>query len=310
MIKYTYNYFVRSIMLWENLREEEFDLAIKESSGLCVLPLGCIEKHGQHLPVGTDYFETMSIVKEAAKREKVVIFSPGAWLGEVSCYHALKDPARMDLRGNIAIKQSTILTVLSELCDEIARNGFNKILIVNGHGGNTSLLRHFLRSQSYEVRDYATLLTSAFDFKLTEPRRLLSVITNRKKDFSYLTDEDIATILRFAESGTGGAHADIRETSMVMAYDESLVAKERYEAESGVSTGKSKALKSLGVETVNEWLADYPNSYEASPPIGASANIGRAMIRVSSERLAKIFKAVKEDEQCLKSAKMLIKDYK
>ena len=41
-------------MLWENLREEEFKDAIKKSGGLCILPVGCLEKHGQHLPVGTD----------------------------------------------------------------------------------------------------------------------------------------------------------------------------------------------------------------------------------------------------------------
>ncbi|MBQ2931988.1 MAG: creatininase family protein, partial [Clostridia bacterium] len=41
-------------MLWEHLREEEFEDAVKRSGGVCVIPLGCIEKHGQHLPQGTD----------------------------------------------------------------------------------------------------------------------------------------------------------------------------------------------------------------------------------------------------------------
>ena len=41
-------------MKWEYLREEEFDGAIEKSGGLCVLPIGCVEKHGQHLPVGCD----------------------------------------------------------------------------------------------------------------------------------------------------------------------------------------------------------------------------------------------------------------
>ena len=42
-------------MLWENLREEEFYDAIEASGGVCVVPVGCLEKHGQHLPVGTDF---------------------------------------------------------------------------------------------------------------------------------------------------------------------------------------------------------------------------------------------------------------
>ena len=58
---------------WEYLREEEFKGAIKESGGLCVMVLGCLEKHGQHLPVGCDSIKGDGIVKEAAKLEDVVI---------------------------------------------------------------------------------------------------------------------------------------------------------------------------------------------------------------------------------------------
>ena len=79
-------------MIWDNLREEEFEGAIEKSGGLCVIPIGCTEKHGQHLPVGTDYMEAITIVKEAAKLEDVVILPVGAWLGEVSCFHSFKDP--------------------------------------------------------------------------------------------------------------------------------------------------------------------------------------------------------------------------
>ena len=72
-------------MLWENLREEEFQGAIEKSGGLCVMVLGCLEKHGQHLPVGTDSLKGDGIVKEAAKLEDVVIFpttrqSDALWL--------------------------------------------------------------------------------------------------------------------------------------------------------------------------------------------------------------------------------------
>ena len=167
-------------MLWENLREEEFDLAIERSGGVCVIPIGCLEKHGRHLPVGTDYFQAMHIVKRAADAESVVIFPIGAWLGDVSCFHAFKDPGASRLRGCIGISQKTLLTVLGELCDEIARNGFKKILLVNGHGGNDPLLKLFLRMQSYESKDYATLTTSAYAFSETAPKKLLgSLLTNR-----------------------------------------------------------------------------------------------------------------------------------
>ena len=294
-------------MLWENLREEEFERAIELSGGLCVIPFGCLEKHGQHLPVGTDYFEAQSIVLGASEREEVVVFQPGAWLGEVSCFHAFEYPGEMKLRGSIAIKQETILKVLEELCDEIARNGFRKILIVNGHGGNTALLRHFLRCQSYTRKNYATLVTSAFAFGEIAPKKLYNTVLQRKKDFSYLSDEDIATLKKFAETGTGGGHADIRETCLVMDYDESLVAPDRYDAETGVSNHRTDYLSDAGVESVNSWLANYPASYEAYPPHGASKNIGRAMKRICVERLEKIFALIKSDEDSVRSAQMLEK---
>ena len=41
-------------MIWEYLREEEFSNAVETSKGVCVIPMGCLEMHGQHLPVGTD----------------------------------------------------------------------------------------------------------------------------------------------------------------------------------------------------------------------------------------------------------------
>ncbi len=281
-------------MLWENLREEEFEDAIQESSGLCILPMGCLEKHGQHLPVGTDYFEASNITNEAVKIEPAVVFPVGAWLGEVSCFHAFDQPERERYRGCIAIRQETILTVLSELCSEIARNGFKKILIVNGHGGNSVLLKHFLRCMSYERRDYEVFVTSAFAFSDIAPKRLINTVRQRKKDFSYLTSKDIATLERFAESGTGGGHADIRETSLIMDHDEALVRPERYTAESGESTHKTDRLAEAGIEGVNFWLQNFPNSYEALPPIGASAAIGRAMKEICTERLVKIIKLLKE----------------
>ena len=53
-------------MLWENLREEEFKKAVEISNGLCILPIGCLEKHGQHLPVGTDSLHGIGIAERAA----------------------------------------------------------------------------------------------------------------------------------------------------------------------------------------------------------------------------------------------------
>lgn len=294
-------------MLWENLREYEFEDAISRSGGLCVLPLGCLEKHGQHLPVGTDYFEATDIAMRAAEIEDAVIFPAGAWLGEVSCFHAIKNPQAARLCGCIGIKQETLLTVIRELCDEIHRNGFRKILIVNGHGGNTAMLKHFLRCQTYEEKPYATLMTSAFAFRDIDPKRLYNTVRVKRADFPYLSDEDMATLERFSKTGTGGGHADIRETSLVMQHNSSLVAKQRYDAESGISNHRTDYLANAGIESANSWLANFPASYEAYAPHGASSTIGKAMLEVCARRLSDIFALIKNDEDCVRSAALLAK---
>ncbi len=113
-------------MLWENLREEEFDAAIEKSNKVCVVPIGCLEKHGQHLPVGTDTQTAYYIAKEATKLEDVVVFPP-VYFGDVLGLYMWK--------GTIAFSSELLQQMLTELCAEIARNGFKKILILNGHGG-------------------------------------------------------------------------------------------------------------------------------------------------------------------------------
>ena len=141
-------------MKWEYLREEEFKGAIEKSGGLCVMCLGCMEKHGQHLPVGTDSLGGDKIVELAAEKAGVVMFPTTMWLGDVVSSHAVDDPDAMRKHGFVGINPHTLLTVLEELCDEIARNGFKKIVIVSSHGGNTSMLQAFVRYILQKKPDY------------------------------------------------------------------------------------------------------------------------------------------------------------
>ena len=77
-------------MKWENLREEEFKDAIKRSGGLCVMALGCLEKHGEHLPVGTDSLKGDKIVEIAAEEADVMMFPTTMWLGQVFSIFAIR----------------------------------------------------------------------------------------------------------------------------------------------------------------------------------------------------------------------------
>ena len=52
---------------WMNVTSKEFKELVKTSRGLCLLPMGCIERHGNHLPLGTDVLEGEAVAYEASK---------------------------------------------------------------------------------------------------------------------------------------------------------------------------------------------------------------------------------------------------
>lgn len=292
-------------MFWENLREEEFKEAVEKCGKLCVIPIGCTEKHGQHLPLGTDVFIAESVCEMAAEMEEVMILRSGPWLGEVCCFHADKDPEGVRRMGNIAIKPSTLLAILEELCDECGRNGFTKVLFVNAHGGNTSLLNLLLREQTYEDKPYVTMVahTNVSQDKL-EPEPLLAEITKRREEFSFVTEEDIAVLRGWMPEGYMGGHADITEAALVMADHPELVARDRYEAESGAHVVRVDDIAREGVKTTNMWYGGMPNCYSGRPPHGTSVGIGMAMKKLCAERMARIFKKIKENDELLNVSNM------
>ena len=293
-------------MRWEFLREEEFDDAIEKSGGLCVIPIGCLEKHGQHLPVGTDGLKAEAIVRLAAEKTNVVVFSPGLWLGDVIGAHANEDPKANRSRGYIGMNPNTLLTVLGELCDEIARNGFRKILIVSSHGGNLPMLSYFLRANGYMRKPYA-LLTYPMRLSLIDPDKMVKMIEDEPNEFPMITEEDMKVLRHFAETGTGGGHADFRETGLIYGTYPELVAPDRFDAEDGSSTERADYLH-IGMGVNHDfWDSNSPNAYDGYPPFGCSKTIGEAMVKICVDTLVDIFEKLKADEDCVRMAQRLPK---
>src|SRR5687768_13287127 len=121
-------------MRWEELTVPDFVKAVEISQGVVVLPIGVLEPHASHLPLGQDIFTPHWTACEAAREEPVLVYLPYEWGVNHDAAH---------LPGAIVLKRDLLLALLDNLCDEFGRNGLKKIILLNGHGGNRHLLPLF-----------------------------------------------------------------------------------------------------------------------------------------------------------------------
>src|SRR3979411_468560 len=130
---------------WEELTAGDFRDAIARAQGTCLLPFGILEKHGPHMPLGTDLLNVRHASLQATQQEFAVVF-PHYYFGQI--FEAKHEP------GTVAYSMELQLKLLQETTDEMARNGCKKIVIVNGHGGNGHLLPFFAQAQLDRPHDY------------------------------------------------------------------------------------------------------------------------------------------------------------
>src|SRR5580658_3789984 len=98
---------------WEELTAADFREGIHRSQGTCLLPFGILEKHGAHLPLGTDLLDVRYAALHAAEQEYAVVF-PEYYFGQIA--EAKHEP------GTMAYSRDMQLALLQETTDEMARN--------------------------------------------------------------------------------------------------------------------------------------------------------------------------------------------
>jgi creatinine amidohydrolase len=111
-------------------------LADRLPRALVVVPIGAVEQHGHHLPTGTDSLVSGALARAAAERaaadlEGDVIVTPQQWVG-ASDHH-------LPFGGTLSLRPATLLAVLEDVLASVAGAGARRIVLVNGHGGNTGL---------------------------------------------------------------------------------------------------------------------------------------------------------------------------
>lgn len=275
-------------MLWENLKSSEFPETIKKSKGVCVVPIGAMEKHGPHMPVGTDNIIIERSAVLAAELEPVVVF-PTFGFGHVNGLQSFD--------GTIAFSNELLLKFLSALCDEIARNGFKKILFVNSHGGNPPLLTTLSNMTKESKKDYVVVCADSYQ---TTEVTMLEEFKNNREHYPDITDEDVALLQKYVDTRTAWGHADLDEMLLVSESRPETVDVSLMGNESGESTHRTDHLREMGIySAANLWFINYPNSFAGTHFPHVNERLASAYMKHRVEFMAKLYKVIKEDTTLL-----------
>jgi creatinine amidohydrolase len=119
-------------MRWEELSVPQIE-ALDRDATILLLPLGSVEQHGRHLPVGTDTMLASEVAIAAAKRLRGrAVVLPSPWYG--------LSPHHMRFPGTITLAAQTMIALVEDIAASVVAHGFQRLVIVNGHGGNSGLV--------------------------------------------------------------------------------------------------------------------------------------------------------------------------
>ena len=245
---------------WEELTAADFAAGIRQSQGTCVLPIGILEKHVPHLPIGTDLLDVRHATLAAAQKEYAVVF-PEYYFGQI--FEARHEP------GTIAYSSRIQLDLLQETTDEMARNGCKKIIIVNGHGGNESLLPYFAQTQLAKPHDYVVYVLPIVEAAPGGPK---------------------------AKSTGPDMHAGEGETSSMLITRPDLVHMDRANQESGGDQARLHLPENL--YTAIWWYARFPEHYSGNGAL-ATKELGEYRMNGWIDAILKAIQAVKADQTSL-----------
>ena len=246
-------------MRWEDLTGDQFAEAVKASGGVCLVALSVVERHGHHLPLGTDMYQGRGM-SEPRRR---------AGAGDrVPDYIFTHIPEARHLPGTISIDGDLMIKLLDNVCREIARNGCKKVVLLNAHGGNFGLVALYNMLQLYTPKDYVVYIVSPFgamsELELPWPRE-------------------------------ADGHAGPGETSMTLALRPDLVDMSEIPVDDeGRARGRLQALREAGVQTGMWWYADHPTHYAGNAAHGM-AEAGERILDAIAQSIARAVRAIKSD---------------
>lgn len=247
-------------VLFSEMTREEIKSAAPQA--IAVLPTAATEQHGPHMAVGTDVILCENVARSAAERavdRTPVIVTPTLPFG--SSWH------HYPFGGTISLTSPTFISAVQEAVEGLVRCGFRKIVVINGHGGNS---------------DHVGVVGQDTVNRLDHP---VTVATGNYWDIARpsLVEKDLLP------SSLIPGHAGKFETSLIMALRPDLVRAEGLKQVRDVSednTGLDVDLTGAVVQPHGVW-AKGPG--HTDNPAAADPELGRAMFDVIADAVADFY---------------------
>ena len=229
------------------------------TDALVVWPVGATEQHGPHLPTGTDAMHVEWVAREAAVRATArgvqVVVAPTLRIGS-SEHH-------LPFGGTMSLPTEAYYRTIRAGVESLVTDGFRRVLVINGHGGNHEIIQLVVRDLAVELPDVhlgaGSWWTVAWD---------------------ALVAAGAADIGRFP------GHAGRFETSLVLAMRPDLVVHPLPHRDDPGSTDPRRFGADLRAEHSGSWQAI--DGYGDSPDL-ASAELGHRWLDVAADAVAAAF---------------------
>jgi len=184
-------------VLWNQMTAEAV-CAQAEADAIVLLPVASTEQHGPHLATGVDTVlcgEVCRLTAHKVVKHRPIVVAPTVWMG-LAEHH-------MSFGGTFTVSLATWHALLHDLCEAILRAGFEKILIVNGHGGNMAALNTLTTELTRDLD--SPIATTTYFIPASKAGKIDPILEDQK----------------------GLIHACEAETSMMMAVTPDLVDHDR-----------------------------------------------------------------------------------
>lgn len=243
-------------MQWENLTSLDFKKAVQDTGGVAIIPVGVLEAHSAHLPLGMDMFHAHYTACKAAEKESAIVYPAYPYSMNVESSH---------LPGAVVFQRELAFNLLENVCDEMYRNGIKKIILHNGHGGNRYFLPLFVMTLPEKRKPYVVYYADLPNFP---------------------GSDEIA-------DGEELGHACEVETSVMMVINSALVKMDQLPRPFH-NLQRGAALQEAGAYTQMDWYAMYPAMYvgDAAP---ANTEKGEKLLAGEIDMLVRLIQAVKND---------------